>query len=74
MHTDSISIAPQDGRPVDSWALVVGGSVGIVAGFGIDFLRLGVHEARQALAGRSMRQRVAKCGWHRSHPCDAGAR
>lgn len=74
MHTESLSIAHQDVRPVDPWALVAGGSVGIVVGFAVDLLRLGVHEARQALAARSRDERVATRGWRCPGTCDASAR
>jgi hypothetical protein len=74
MHTESPSFAYQDARSVDPWVLLTGGSVGIVVGFGVDLLRLGIHETRQALAARSSSQRVATRGWHRPGPCDAGAR
>jgi len=48
--------------------------MGIVVGFGIDLLRLGVHEARHALAARSSSPRGATRGWQCSGICDAGAR
>jgi len=74
MHAESPSLAHQIDRPVDPWAMLVGGSVGIVVGFGVDLLRLGVHEARQALAARARNQRGATRGWRCPGPCDAGAR
>ena len=74
MHTQSASLAPQAGRPADPWAILAGGSVGIVIGFGIDLLRLGVHEARLAIAARPAAKRVATRGWPCPGPCDAGAR
>lgn len=73
MHTESASLARQQGRPVDPWALLTGGSVGIVIGFAADLLRLVVHQARQALAARSGNERAAR-GWRCAGPCDAGAR
>lgn len=74
MHTQSASIAHQDDRPADPWAILAGGSVGIVIGFGVDLLRLGVHEARLALSARPAVGRVAARGWQCPGPCDAGAR
>ena len=74
MHTESLSLAHQDDRPVDPWAFLAGSSVGIVLGFGVDLLRLGVHEARRAFAAGSGVQRIATSGWRRPGPCDAGAR
>lgn len=74
MHTESSSLALPVDRPVDPWAFLTGGSVGIVVGFGFDLLRLGVHEARQALTGRSGSQGVATRGWQCPGTCDAGAR
>jgi hypothetical protein len=74
MHSESPSLAHQVDQPVDPWAFLAGGSVGIVAGFGIDLLRLGVHEARQALAARFRVQPSATRGWPCPGPCDAGAR
>jgi hypothetical protein len=74
MHAESPSLPFSDDRPVDAWAFLTGGSVGIVLGFGIDLLRFGVHEARQAFAARSRRQRAATCGWQCPDTCDAGAR
>ena len=74
MHTEAASLAHQAERPVDPWAILSGGSVGIVVGFGLDLLRLGIHEARQALAAGSRGLRVATCGWQRPGTCDAGAR
>jgi hypothetical protein len=73
MHTESPSLAQLDDRPVDPWAVLVGGSVGIVIGFGVDLFRLGFHEARQALAARHQVRRVAR-GWPCPGTCDAGAR
>ena len=74
MHTETASLTHQDDRPVDPWAFLTGGSVGIVVGFGVDLLRLGVHEARHALAARPGVKRVAPRGWLCPGPCDAGAR
>jgi hypothetical protein len=74
MHTEPLSLAHLEDRPVDPWAFMAGGSVPIVVGFGIDLLRLGVHQARRALAGRSSSRRVATRGWPCPGPCDAGAR
>jgi hypothetical protein len=77
MHTESPSLAQLDERverPVDPWAVLAGGSVGIVAGFGVDLFRLGLHEVRQALAARSRSQRVGTCRWQCPGTCDAGAR
>jgi hypothetical protein len=73
MHTRSASLTHQDDRPADPWALLDGGSVGIVMGFGVDLFRLGIHEARQALAARHRVRRVAR-GWPCPGTCDAGAR
>ena len=72
MHTESASLAPLDDRPADAWAILAGGSVGIVLGFGADLLRLGIHEARQALGARHRGRRVAR-GWPCPGSCDAGA-
>lgn len=69
MHTESLSLARPQARPVDSWALLTGRSVGIVLGVGIDLIRLGVHSARQALSARS-----GNPHWPCPGPCDAGAR
>lgn len=74
MHTETPSLAHLDDQLVGPWALLTGGSVGIVVGFGVDLVRLGVHEVRRALAARSCSQRVATRGWHCPGPCDAGAR
>jgi hypothetical protein len=74
MHTETASLTHQDDRSVDPWALLAGGSVGIVVGFAIDLLRLGVHAARQALAARSRSERVPTRGWRCPGTCDAGAR
>lgn len=74
MHTESPSLAYQEARPLDPWIFLSGGSVGIVIGFGVDLLRLGVHHARHALAARSSGRRGATRGWHCSDTCDAGAR
>jgi hypothetical protein len=74
MHTETASHTHQDDWPVDPWAFLAGGSVGIVVGFAVDLLRLGVHEARQALAARSGNERVATRGWRCPGTCDAGAR
>ncbi len=73
MHTETASLNHQDDRPVDPWALLTGGSVGIVLGLGVDLLRLGIHEVRQALAAGTRSQRGATCGWRRRGTCDAGA-
>lgn len=62
MHSNSAPLAHRNDRPVAPWALLTGGSMGTVAGFGIDLLRLGIHEARQAFAAG---QRSATCGWRR---------
>jgi hypothetical protein len=35
---------------VDAWTVLTGASAGIVAGFAVDLFRLGLHEARRALA------------------------
>jgi hypothetical protein len=72
MHTETASLSHQDNRPADPWALLAGGSVGIVLGFGVDLLRLGIHEVRQALAARHRVKRVVR-GWSCPRPCDAGA-
>jgi hypothetical protein len=74
MHAEAPSLARRDDRPADPWALLTGGSAGIVVGFAVDLLRLGVHEARQALATRSKGERIATRGWRCPSPCDAGAR
>ncbi len=73
MHT-SPSLTHQDEQPVDPWAFLAGGSVGIVIGFGVDLWRLGVHEAKRALAARSRNQPVATRGWRCPGNCDASAR
>ncbi len=74
MHAETLSVAHRaGGRSVDPWALLTGGSVGIVAGFVADLLRLGLHQARQALAGRSGR-RVALRHWPCPGTCNAGPR
>jgi hypothetical protein len=72
MHTETASLNHQDDRPVDPWALLTGASVGIVLGFGVDLLRLGIHEVRQALAAHHRVRRGAR-GWPCPGPCDAGA-
>jgi hypothetical protein len=74
MHTESASIAHHDDRPTDPWAILAGGSMSIVIGFGVDLFRLGVHEARLALSARPAVRRVATRGWQCQAPCDAGAR
>jgi len=74
MHIETASRFRQDDLPADPWAVLAGGSVGIVLGFGVDLLRLGVHDVRQALAARRGVQRVATRGWPCPGPCDAGAR
>jgi hypothetical protein len=63
-----------DGRAVDPWAFMVGGSAGIVIGFGIDLSRLGIHKAKQALAARAVSQHSASGGWPCRDTCDAGSR
>jgi hypothetical protein len=50
MHTRSLTAVPPAGRAVDPWTLLTGGSVGLVAGFAADLLRLGLHAAKRALA------------------------
>jgi hypothetical protein len=50
---------------VDTWTLLTGGSAGLIVGFGIDLLRLGLYKARQARAAAPLR---TPCG------CGAGAR
>ena len=74
MHIETASLSHQNDLPADPWALLVGGSVGIVLGFGVDLLRLGIHEVRRALAARRGARRVATRGWPCPGPCDAGAR
>lgn len=74
MHTESPLLARQESRAVDPWAFMVGGSVGIVIGFGADLLRLGAYRAKQALARRHAGQRGAGGGWPCRQPCDAGSR
>lgn len=69
MHTESPLLARQESRAVEPWAFMVGGSVGIAIGFGVDLLRLGVYRAKQALA-----QRGAGGSWPCRQPCDAGSR
>lgn len=74
MDTPTPYLAHPEDRPVDPWTILAGDSVGIVAGFGVDLLRLGAHRARRAWAARTRRARVAACGWQRPGSCDAGAR
>lgn len=74
MHSESSLFARQDGRAVEPWAFMVGGSVGLVIGFGVDLSRLGIHKAKQALAQRAAGQRGAGGGWPCRQPCDAGSR
>jgi galactose mutarotase-like enzyme len=56
----------EQGRPVDTWHLLTGGSVAIVAGLGADLLRLGVHEARRLLGARGVSH-----DWHPPSTCRA---
>jgi hypothetical protein len=70
MHTKSLLLNVPQARPADSWAVLTGRSVGIVAGFGIDLLRLGAHSARHAFSARSANPHWPCPGG----PCDAGAR
>jgi hypothetical protein len=70
MRTESLSLNYPQARPVDSWAVLTGRSVGIVAGFAIDLVRLGVHSARRALSARSANPHWPCPGG----PCDASAR
>jgi hypothetical protein len=75
MHTETPSFAlHQGGLSVGPWALLTGGSVSIVAGFGVDLLRFGLHQVRQALAGRSNRRGVAMRQWQCPGICNAGPR
>ena len=75
MHTQTALLARPDDGPVDPWAFLTGGSVGIVIGFAVDLLRLGLHQVRPALvAARASSPRFAARGWRCSDPCDAGAR
>jgi hypothetical protein len=70
MRTESLSLNHPPARPVDSWAVLTGCSVGLVVGFAIDLVRLGVHSARHALSARSANPQWPCPGG----PCDAGAR
>jgi len=74
MHTPTVSPAVLQDRPVDPWVLLTGGSLGLVIGFAVDLLRLGVHQLRQARVARVGSRHVATRGWPCSRPCDAGAR
>jgi hypothetical protein len=74
MHTQTASPALLDDRPVDPWALLTGGSLGLVIGFAVDLLRLGAHQLRQSRATRASSPRIAMRSWRCSRPCDAGAR
>jgi hypothetical protein len=65
MNTETLSIARRDDRSVDPWTLLTGGSVGIVAGFGVDLLRLGLHASKRAIAGGT------RSGAARRWPCPA---
>jgi hypothetical protein len=67
MHTRSFTIVEPAGRAVDPWSLLTGGSVGWVAGFAADLLRLGLHGARHALA--SGRATPASSAWRCPHGC-----
>jgi hypothetical protein len=67
MHVETSAVAGLDDRPVDPWTLLTGGSITIVAGLSADLLRLGVHQARRLLAGRSARRHGETCDWQR--PC-----
>jgi len=53
----TLPYARRNGRAI-SWSLLTGGSVTIVAGFGIDLLRLGAHQAGRALSAWSWPRRV----------------
>lgn len=74
MHPSTASLDRPQHRPVDPWALLTGGSLGLVIGFAVDLLRLGAHQLRQARAARAGSRRVATRSWRCSRPCDAGAR
>lgn len=65
MNVEAASAAARFPRPVDAWTLLTGGSAGLVVGFGIDLLRLGLHKARQLRGPAASR---APCG------CAAGTR
>lgn len=69
MPAELTSVARPVDRPPSAWMRLTGGSVGLVAGFGIDLLRLGAHRAGQALAAR---RRAAPRGWPCTGPCGAG--
>jgi hypothetical protein len=70
MYIDSTLAADVDRPAAGPWSVLEGGSVGIVLGFGIDLVRLGLHSARRTLAARPS----APSGWPRQCPCDAGSR
>jgi len=74
MHTETVALPQLDRQPADPWFYLAGASVGLVIGFGIDLFRLGVHEAKRALAARFGASRTAARGWYCQGPCDADAR
>lgn len=74
MKAETASIPRPDGRPVSAWLRLTGGSVGIVAGFGVDLLRLGACTARRALAAHCPRQGAAGRGWPCRGDCNASTR
>ena len=57
MPSNTLPMARQRARGLNPWLLLTGGSVGFVAGFAADLLRLGLHSARHALQA----QRAEHC-------------
>ena len=72
MNADAGSIAHRAGLPVDPWMLLTGRSLGIVAGFGVDLVRLGIHASKQAIAART--RSIAARRWPCPGTCNAGSR
>jgi hypothetical protein len=67
MHTRSSTFVAPAERAVDPWTLLTGGSVGLVAGFAADLLRLGLHTAKRTLV--RARDAQASGAWHCPHGC-----
>jgi hypothetical protein len=72
MHADSTRLPAPAGRTPDAWTLLTGGSVALVAGFGGDLLRLGLHRAGRARAAMAAWQRrpMAARGWRCPNGCN----
>lgn len=50
MQTNRSLATRTDERGVDPWLLLSGNSAGLVAGFAVDLVRLGLHRVRRAWA------------------------